>query len=133
MATLAGSLPPHSGRSQEYGGSVPSSLVCAILLLSALQVADFGLAEWLQHDGRIEVQLVTNRCWVAPEVLEHRFGPYTISRASEVYMFGILMYETLTGKLPYEDQLEALCLDREEARRAEVVCASLSLAAEAEL
>jgi serine/threonine protein kinase len=68
-------------------------------------VADFGLAEWLQHDGKTEVQLVTNRCWVAPEVLQHQFGPFTISRASEVYMFGMLMYEALTGRIPYWEEL----------------------------
>jgi serine/threonine protein kinase len=85
-------------------------------------VADFGLAEWLQQDGKIEVQLVTNRCWVAPEVLENQFGPFTISRASEVYMFGMLMYQALTGKVPYQDQLESLA-ERQPQRR-QVVRAS---------
>lgn len=108
---------------------LPSTII--VLPLTVVQVADFGLAEWLQHSGKTEVQLVTNRCWVAPEVLEHQFGPFNISRASEVYMFGMLMYEALTGKWPYEDQLETLA--ESQPQRRQVVCASPSFAAEARL
>lgn len=80
-----------------------------------MQVADFGLAEWLASDGTATVQNTTNRCWLAPEVLEPDvYGPYTISKASEVYMFGMLMYEVLTGKPPYWDELLQLPSLRQE-------------------
>lgn len=85
-----------------------ADMCCGCQFGMLLQVADFGLAEWLQPDGKAAVPLVTNRCWVAPEVPEPQVGPYTVSRASQVYMFGMLMYEVLTGKTPYLDELVKL-------------------------
>jgi hypothetical protein len=60
--------------------------------------------------------VVTNHLWVAPEVLEaHAAGKmYHVSRASDVYSFGAVMWELLTGRLPHVDsnmaprQVEAL-------------------------
>ena len=36
--------------------------------------------------------------WMAPEVIEHK--PY--DHKADVFSFGIMMWELLTGKLPYE-------------------------------
>ncbi|GMP44590.1 hypothetical protein CsSME_00013459 [Camellia sinensis var. sinensis] len=36
--------------------------------------------------------------WMAPEVIEHK--PY--DRKADVFSFGVVLWELLTGKLPYE-------------------------------
>lgn len=47
--------------------------------------------------------LLSGRCrlrrWMAPEVIEHK--PY--GEKADVFSFGILMWELLTGRVPYED------------------------------
>jgi serine/threonine protein kinase len=37
--------------------------------------------------------------WMAPEVIEHK--PY--GEKADVFSFGILLWELLTGRVPYED------------------------------
>jgi serine/threonine-protein kinase len=81
---------------------------CLLLcLLSCLQVADFGLAQWTGDDGETALtDTVTNRLWLAPEVLhspeQTGNGSFVVSKASDVYSFGCIMYEVLTGRLPFE-------------------------------
>ena len=78
-------------------------------------MTDFGLGEWLNANGAIDVGCTTNRRWVAPEVVqpllkwaekcEGPAPPITVSKASEVWMFGMLMLEVLTGQAPFEAEL----------------------------
>jgi TPR repeat protein len=62
-------------------------------------LADFGLAKVV---ATASVQVATMQmgtpCWMAPEMLEH--GTYTA--ASDVYAFGIIVWELCACKLPYE-------------------------------
>jgi serine/threonine protein kinase len=44
------------------------------------------------------VRLLKHR-WMAPEVIEHK--PY--GEKADVFSFGILLWELLTGRVPYED------------------------------
>ena len=44
----------------------------------------------------------TGRClgrWMAPEVIEH--NPYR--ERADVFSFGIMLWELLTGRVPYDD------------------------------
>lgn len=68
-------------------------------------MADFGLAQWVGPDGCIQTDRVTNHLWVAPEVLESQAEckKYEVSRAADVYAFGAVMWELLTGKAPHVD------------------------------
>ena len=43
--------------------------------------------------------MAMQRRWMAPEVIEHK--PY--GEKADVFSFGILLWELLTGRVPYED------------------------------
>ncbi|KAM0879699.1 hypothetical protein ACQ4PT_034066 [Festuca glaucescens] len=62
-----------------------------------VKVADFGVARVKVQSGVMTAETGTYR-WMAPEVIEHK--PY--DHKADVFSFGILMWELLTGKIPYE-------------------------------
>ncbi|XP_049398465.1 serine/threonine-protein kinase STY46-like [Solanum stenotomum] len=62
-----------------------------------VKVADFGVACVQVQSGLMTAETGTYR-WMAPEVIGHR--PY--DRKADVFSFGIVLWELLTGKLPYE-------------------------------
>ncbi|KAL4616346.1 hypothetical protein ACB092_07G192900 [Castanea dentata] len=62
-----------------------------------VQVADFGVARVKTQSGVMTAETGTYR-WMAPEVLEHK--PY--DHKADVFSFAIVLWELLTGKLPYE-------------------------------
>uniref|UniRef100_A0A0D9WYQ8 Protein kinase domain-containing protein n=1 Tax=Leersia perrieri TaxID=77586 RepID=A0A0D9WYQ8_9ORYZ len=63
-----------------------------------VKVADFGVARVKDQSGVMTAETGTYR-WMAPEVIEH--VPY--DQRADVFSFGIVIWELLTGKLPYED------------------------------
>nr|CAB3502513.1 unnamed protein product [Digitaria exilis] len=63
-----------------------------------VKVADFGVARVKDQSGVMTAETGTYR-WMAPEVIEHL--PY--DHSADVFSFGIVLWELLTGKLPYED------------------------------
>ncbi|KAJ4702200.1 putative Protein kinase [Melia azedarach] len=63
-----------------------------------VKVADFGVARVQAQSGVMTAETGTYR-WMAPEVIEHK--PY--NQKADVFSFGVLLWELLTGKLPYED------------------------------
>lgn len=62
-----------------------------------VKVADFGVARVKVETGVMTAETGTYR-WMAPEVIEHK--PY--DHKADVFSFGVVMWELLTGKLPYE-------------------------------
>src|SRR5579875_1472955 len=79
-----------------------------------VQIADFGLAKTLaaeaaelisqdaakgQEDPRLtSLRMIGTLDYAAPELLS--FAPH--SRSTDIYSFGVLLYEILTGSLPFE-------------------------------
>lgn len=63
-----------------------------------VKIADFGVARVMDGAGIMTAETGTYR-WMAPEVIEHK--PY--GRAADVFSFGILLWELLTGMVPYQD------------------------------
>lgn len=62
-----------------------------------VKVADFGVARVRAQSGVMTAETGTYR-WMAPEVIEHE--PY--DHKADVFSFGVVLWELLTGKLPYE-------------------------------
>eukprot|EP00268_Persea_americana_P040167 TRINITY_DN3980_c0_g1_i5.p1 TRINITY_DN3980_c0_g1~~TRINITY_DN3980_c0_g1_i5.p1 ORF type:complete len:244 (-),score=53.33 TRINITY_DN3980_c0_g1_i5:253-984(-) len=62
-----------------------------------VKVADFGVARVQAQSGVMTAETGTYR-WMAPEVIEHK--PY--DHKADVFSFGVVLWELLTGKVPYE-------------------------------
>ncbi|KAK3749501.1 hypothetical protein QZH41_013481, partial [Actinostola sp. cb2023] len=68
-----------------------------------LKITDFGLAREIAHTTRMSA--AGTYAWMAPEVIRTS----TFSFASDVWSYGVLLWELLTGQVPYRD-VEALAV-----------------------
>ncbi|XP_031132306.1 serine/threonine-protein kinase STY46-like isoform X1 [Ipomoea triloba] len=100
-AILKVAIDVSKGMSYLHGNKIiHRDLKAANLLLDenlVVKIADFGIARLQVESGVMTAETGTYR-WMAPEVIGHR--PY--DHKADVFSFGILMWELLTGKLPYE-------------------------------
>ncbi|XP_059461374.1 serine/threonine-protein kinase STY46-like isoform X2 [Corylus avellana] len=62
-----------------------------------VKVADFGVARMQAQSGGMTAETGTYR-WMAPELIEHKAYDHKV----DVFSFGVLLWELLTRKLPYE-------------------------------
>lgn len=73
--------------------------MCKTIPNACLQVADFNLSRVMEASSVASSIAATNPRWVAPEVLAG--GSHTPS--SDVYAFGIILWEMLTWQIPWDD------------------------------
>lgn len=66
--------------------------------LQVVKVADFGVARVQSQSGVMTAETGTYR-WMAPEIIEHK--PY--GKKADMFSFGVVLWELLTGKVPYAD------------------------------
>jgi len=80
---------------------------------AAVKVSDFGLATRI-GDGAVSDGLVHGSpTYLAPEVLSR----YSYALPSDVWSFGVLLYEASTGRLPASSSTLLYCTDGQEALR----------------
>ncbi|XP_051132708.1 serine/threonine-protein kinase STY46-like [Andrographis paniculata] len=63
-----------------------------------VKVGDFGVARVKAQTGVMTAETGTYR-WMAPEVIEHK----SYDHKADVFSFGVVIWELLTGKLPYDN------------------------------
>ena len=64
-------------------------------------LADFGLAKAVDSaDLTMSGTMLGTPCYMSPEQAGH--GAKDVTAQSDIYSFGVLLYELLTGRLPYE-------------------------------
>lgn len=66
------------------------------LQFKTLKITDFGLAREVYKTTRMSQ--AGTYAWMAPEVIKNS----TFSKASDVWSYGVLLWELLTGETPYK-------------------------------
>ncbi len=77
-----------------------------------LYLGDFGIATWLGEKPLHNGHVMGTAHYIAPELFDG-----FVDERSEVYSLGILLYELLTGSLPFDGPSDwKICLQHREAR-----------------
>lgn len=63
------------------------------------KIADFGLSRFMDCEGAPMTGCIGTTQWMAPEQISGVYGPPV-----DVFAYGMILYEMLTGMIPYEEQ-----------------------------
>ena len=64
------------------------------------KICDFNMSKLIEESTGSSLANIQNPRWLAPEICE---GSDSHSKASDVYSFGIVMWEVLSGEIPWKD------------------------------
>lgn len=109
VRTLAGAVAYAHERDVIHRDLKPGNILFASD--GTVKISDFGLAKFLgaDTDGQTRTDgIVGTPSYMAPEQAEARSE--AIGRATDVYALGVILYETLTGQVPFKgkDNLQTL-------------------------
>jgi eukaryotic-like serine/threonine-protein kinase len=76
-----------------------------------LYLTDFGIVTWLGEKPGYDGHMLGTPQYIAPEIFEGY-----VDERSEVYSVGILLYQMLTGYVPFDGSSDQICLDHWETR-----------------
>lgn len=73
------------------------------------KIIDFGIAKAIDHplaEGALVTgdRLIGTPAYLSPEAAQMHDGPIDVDTRSDVYSLGILLYELLVGRRPFDDQ-----------------------------
>src|SRR5215469_3587740 len=71
-----------------------------------LYLTDFGIVTWLGEKPGYDGHTMGTPQYIAPEILEGY-----VDERSEIYSVGILLYQMLTGYVPFDGPSDQICLD----------------------
>src|SRR5215472_7488462 len=71
-----------------------------------LYLTDFGIVTWLGEKPGYDSHMMGTPHYIAPEILEG-----FVDKRSEVYSVGILLYQMLTGYVPFDGSSDQICQD----------------------
>jgi formylglycine-generating enzyme required for sulfatase activity len=69
----------------------------------SVKVADFGLAKFQQRAGTTLTVGIGGTLWYMPP--EQIRGLHNVDQRGDIYSLGMTMYETVTGKIPFPDEM----------------------------
>jgi serine/threonine-protein kinase len=70
-----------------------------------LYLTDFGIVTWLGEKPGYDGHLMGTPHFIAPEILEGQ-----VDERSEIYSVGILLYQMLTGYVPFDGPSDQICM-----------------------
>lgn len=94
-----------------HGDIKPSNILVGPA--NSILIGDLGLARFLDETKEGEAQRIQcTPAYMAPEVLSMRALSEDLARRSDIYSIGVMAYEMLTGRLPFDsdDQVELMNL-----------------------
>jgi WD40 repeat protein len=104
-------ITPHEGYTRATDETAQATAIASPGELTP-KLTDFGLAKLIDvEDGRTRTGVMLGTpAYMAPEQVDSSLGP--VDRSADVYGLGVILYECLTGRAPYESPNQADLLRR---------------------
>jgi protein phosphatase 1L len=75
-----------------------------------VKLTDFGLSKLKLHDSKYTTRMVGTTPWMAPEVFGDETNAEKYTKSADIYSFGMMFFEVLTGEIPYSGILRSKLL-----------------------